>query len=251
VWTREPDDWLAGVFGYPVFRLCVPEQGTNGAAESVPLARLGEEREAFYYAKVAASHVAGVQALTAAGFHPVDMNLTLEQEATGARQGGLLEELGVRAVRDEDGTHLLDIAGSCFVYSRFHLDPLVPAATADAVKREWVRSYLQGRRGEAMLVAETAGRPAGFLAVLAARSGGKTVRVIDLVGVGKEHQGRGIGRRLVEAFRRVYAGRCELLRVGTQAANMPSLRLYQRCGFQLAGAAWVLHAHVKEGRVVR
>ena len=33
------------------------------------------------------------------------------------------------------------------------------------------------------------------------------------------------------------------LRVGTQAANVPSVRLYEPLGFSLASAAYVLHLH--------
>jgi hypothetical protein len=33
------------------------------------------------------------------------------------------------------------------------------------------------------------------------------------------------------------------MRVGTQIANIPSLRLYERLGFTMAESAYVLHAH--------
>ena len=101
------------------------------------------------------------------------------------------------------------------------------------------------------MVAEWDGVPVGFLAVLAAEVKGCSCRVIDLIGVSNSHQGRGGGRELVDYFRQLYAGKCDLLRVGTQVANIPSARLYERCGFRLAESAYVLHAHVKDGKLLR
>jgi len=53
----------------------------------------------------------------------------------------------------------LDIAESAFVYSRFHLDPLVPKELANRVKREWIANYVRRQRGERLLVAEVDGNP--------------------------------------------------------------------------------------------
>ncbi|MDD1662940.1 MAG: GNAT family N-acetyltransferase, partial [Methanomicrobiales archaeon] len=142
---------------------------------------------------------------------------------------------------------LLDIAGSCFVHSRFHADPLIPKAFADTVKQKWIANSLSGKRGEGVFVAETGGRPVGFLAVTAAGDAGDRVRVIDLIGVDRGFQGRGAGSSLVASFINDSAGACDRLRVGTQIANIPSLRLYEKFGFRIAGASYVLHAHVDAG----
>src|SRR5690606_27530818 len=103
--------------------------------------------------------------------------------------------------------------------SRFHMDPRIDAADADRVKREWARNCVLGGRGEEVLVARAGDRPAGFLAVLAAGDD----RVIDLIAVSADHRRAGVGRALVAAFAARHAGAREL-RVGTQAANVDSLR---------------------------
>jgi ribosomal protein S18 acetylase RimI-like enzyme len=141
---------------------------------------------------------------------------------------------------------VLDIAGSCFVYSRFHLDPKIAPETAHAIKRAWVRSYLEKTRGEQLLVALRDGKPVGFLAVLATTAHGEPCRVIDLIGVDQAYQGHGVGRALVGHFLAESVGRCAILQVGTQAANIPSLRLYESLGFRVCKTAYVLHAHVGE-----
>jgi ribosomal protein S18 acetylase RimI-like enzyme len=89
-----------------------------------------------------------------------------------------------------------------------------------------------------LLVGAAGPAPTGFLAVLETGD----ARVIDLVGVAPERQGRGVGSTLVDAFVRRHRGH-ELV-VGTQLANVPSLRLYRRAGFAIARSAFVLHRHV-------
>ena len=125
-----------------------------------------------------------------------------------------------------------------------------PVETANRIKREWVRSYCEGQRGECLLVARQAGRVTGFLAVLSTQVGGKTAAVIDLIAVDAGRRGQGVGAALVRHFLRNWCARTEVLRVGTQIANAASLRLYQQCGFSMVDASYVLHAHVRDGKLL-
>jgi ribosomal protein S18 acetylase RimI-like enzyme len=196
---------------------------------------------AFYYAKIPVSDVATVAELEGAGLAVVDVQVTLI--STGAVLPLPSPDVSVDPVDSSTAFSVLNIAESCFRYSRFHLDPLVNRETANRIKRAWIESYINGHRGEVLLVAAIAGRPAGFLAVLASNFNNQCVYHIDLVGVAPQFQRRGVGRALVRAFMLYAAGRAERLQVGTQIANTPSLRLYQRCGFGIGSAAYVLHGH--------
>jgi len=224
------DAWLTGLFGRPVSRV---EPG--GDVSSLP-------SPGFAYAKVPGENVAEVSRLEAAGFRVVDVNMTF------SRAGGGIQPPSAPVVRVDAATApaVLDIAGSCFRYSRFHLDPLVDDVLAHRIKREWVRSYAEGRRGHSLWAALDGAKPAGFLAVITTEAGGKRQAVIDLIGVAGDKQGRGFGRDLTRFFVREFAAYDELL-VGTQAANAPSMRLYESCGFRVSRAAYVLHRH-SEGR---
>lgn len=215
------DDWLSDVLGFDAY---------VGDAQTPPT------KPGLHTCRVRADDPASVGVLEHAGFRVVDVNMTLERDGwAGLASTGVVAP----ATPDQHG-ELLRIAGSCFRYSRFHLDPLIPRELADRVKREWVRSYVEGTRGVELLAAEHEGRPAGFLAVLEARDG---ARVIDLVGVASDAQSRGVGEALVTAFAQRH-GEGRTLRVGTQAANIPSLRLYEKLGFRIASAHYVLHCHV-------
>lgn len=217
------DGWLSEVFGYPVYAV------DEAPAEAPPA-------PAFLYAKVPVADVARVRRLGAAGFSVVDTNVTLAFDACD-NLSQANDAVGV--VRPEERDAVLDVAGSCFRTSRFHLDPAIPDELADRVKRAWVASYFDGSRGLELLVARDGERPVGFLAVLETEDG---ARAIDLVGVARAAQGRGFGRALVAEFVRRHAGR-ELL-VGTQVANVRSLELYRRAGFGIVRASYVLHRHV-------
>jgi ribosomal protein S18 acetylase RimI-like enzyme len=247
----EPDVWLADILGRDVYRL-VCSNDHNADSEAVREVITGARgRSAFYYAKVPTQRVNQVRALCGGGFSVVDVQVTFERAPDGLAGHWTRPGLHVRDITHPDHADVLDIAGNCFRYSRFHLDPFFSPEQANLIKREWVRNCILGQRGERVLVAEMDRVPVGFLAVLAADVNGRSCRVIDLIGVSAATQGRGVGTELVKAFTSAYAGRCEVLRVGTQVANVASVRLYEGCGFRLLESAYVLHAHINERKILR
>jgi ribosomal protein S18 acetylase RimI-like enzyme len=237
------DGWLAGVLGVDVFRV---NDASPGAAPALRR-QIANQSSAFYFAKVVTTDVDRLRTLRELGFDVVDVNLTFAASASAiVGAAAVADGVEVTLAQESHRDAVLDIAGSCFRYSRFHLDPQVGAAAAHAVKREWIRSYFDGRRGDRLFVASVAGRPAGFLAALTQASSGRSSAVIDLIGVAADRQRSGVGRALVQAFARHYAGAAELI-VGTQAANIPSIRMYEGLGFRAVGSAYVLHRHASAG----
>ncbi len=239
----DSDPWLGQLFGYPVFRLAT---GKDPSPENQSLTDIAALKEAFVYVRVPCADIREVNELLEKGFRVVDTALRFRRNVPSPGDG---DNDSVREATAADFGPVMDIAGQCFRYSRFHLDPLVPRPLADAIKRAWMDSYRLGKRGRGCLVAERGGKVAGFLAVLDS-PGEKATRVIDLIGVRTEDQGSGVGRALVNSFMREAWPDVEELEVGTQAANVPSVRLYEACGFRFAEAAYVLHAHFRGGRPV-
>jgi ribosomal protein S18 acetylase RimI-like enzyme len=238
-----PDTWLARTLAIPTFSLR-PPPSVDPRALASQMERVASSGDAFFFARVPAADVPGVAALAAAGFGVVDTQLGFEHAVPVPGPAGI--EVGPAAPAERGA--VLDIAGSCFRYSRFHQDPRIGREAADRVKRAWAQNCLDGRRGEEVLVARLAGKPTGFLAVLIAPADGGAAAIIDLVGVGVQDQGRGVGAALVAAFVTRWGPRAASLRVGTQAANVASVRLYERCGFRFRSASYVMHAHFRRGR---
>jgi ribosomal protein S18 acetylase RimI-like enzyme len=230
------DVWLSEVFGYDVFKVNL-ENSKNIFPKELP-------KRAFYYAKVPVTAVSQVGDLTNAGFRVVDVNVTFERKPQAIASN---ENIIVRDVKPEDEADILKIAETAFIYSRFHLDPHVSKELANKIKREWIANYIRKQRGERLLVAEINGKPAGFLAELVTN---ERIGVIDLIGVDKNMQGQGIGKRLVQYHINDAVKKYSNLLVGTQIANIPSMRLYQTCGYQISNSTYVLHAHVNEDKII-
>jgi dTDP-4-amino-4,6-dideoxy-D-galactose acyltransferase len=260
----EHDTWLSEILGYDAFKVSL-EEGQKGGVEKrrnretekrrncAPIPRfpdspIPQSRRALYYVKVPTQQIDTVRGLGAQGFYVVDVNVTLSRilHPTPYTLHSLYKGVIVQDIEPAHYNAVLDIAGSCFRYSRFHLDPAIPDRLAHAVKRAWVQSYIEGNRGERLLVALLDGQPAGFLAVLQTTVQGEPCRVIDLIGVHHRCQGQGVGKALVTFLIEDSGGRYPAIRVGTQAANIPSLRLYESLGFHMQETTYVLHAHVGE-----
>jgi ribosomal protein S18 acetylase RimI-like enzyme len=230
-YTLQADAWLAAHLGKPSWRVESAQRG------GPPLASLAGTAS-FAYAKVAAADVPAVRQLGAHGFFPVDVALTFEGPPT---PGGSCAR--ARFARPSDREAVTHIAATTFRYSRFHLDPQIEPRIANAIKAQWAGNFFDGRRGDAMIVAEADGAVAGFLQLLWQAP---AVLIIDLIGVGAAHQGRGLARQMIALAmaQGIGAGSAPtLLRVGTQVANGPSIRLYESLGLRLASAQYVLHYH--------
>jgi ribosomal protein S18 acetylase RimI-like enzyme len=244
----EPDAWLANIFGYPVFKVSFVAEEKNVSADEFTKVISGQT--AFLYAKIPTTRIDQVRALTAAGFNVIDVNVAFER-APASRDDGAKRILTVREIRADEHTAVLKIAETSFVYSRFHLDPQIPNRLANAVKRAWIESYCNKERGECLLVAQVKGKPAGFLAVLRATINGESVRVIDLIAVDKSYQNHGVGSALIDFIIHDPVLDYDRLRVGTQAANIPSLQFYEKLGFRIVKTTFVAHAHFRNGEVLR
>lgn len=243
------DEWLAGVLARPVFAV-VPEAAVGDPGEELRAHAVGRSG-ALYFARVPTADVAVVHALEAAGMRTVDVNVTFGRPGApglpAAAAGAAAVAVAPLTPGDPpaDAAAVLDIAETCFRYSRFHLDPAIPKALAGKVKREWIANYVRRARGLELLVARRDGVPVGFLAVIKVGAEPRSPRAIDLVGVSGAAQRSGAGSALVRAFVERHGPSCDELRVGTQAANLPSLAFYERNGFTVVQTSYVLHMHAE------
>lgn len=254
------DSWLSEIVSCGAFNVKMEGAGEKEARGRMLRDHFGSKRKAFYFAKVDTTQVDYVRELCSSGFYSVDANITLRRDVgVGSEYLGRYDKGQCSIVEAHDGgclnstqqETLLGIAASCFKYSRFHLDPLIPMSIANKIKRRWVGSYLDGKRGERLFVALKGDRPVGFIAVLTAEFRGEPHCTIDLVGVSLDHQGQGVGAALMQCFLAYCEGQNEPACVGTQAANIPSLGFYARAGFVPVASSYVFHAHVDEGIIVR
>lgn len=228
----EKDPWLSGVLERPAWRVT---EASGGAS----LAELKAGGSQFATARLPATDTQGAGELEAFGFRIVDAALTFDIDVVRAPE----RDVHVRFARAGDAAAVEAIAGSGFRFSRFHLDPAIPEALAHRIKAAWAGNWFRGARGDGMVVAEDSGRVAGFLLLLWGRD---HRLVIDLIAVDSASRGRGLAGAMIGFTARNGTGdarRPAGLLVGTQAANVPSVRLYESLGFRLRDSQFVLHHH--------
>jgi ribosomal protein S18 acetylase RimI-like enzyme len=225
------DEFLSGIVGRPAFRVALPQQGCDGAG--LAAIRAAQSRPVFLYAKLPTFSVRAIRQLDELGFHVVDTTVTFERPAGDPPAAG-----STRHAAPQDRDAVMDLARQCFSHSRLHLDPAISRQAADHSRAEWAGNFFVGRRGDHMIVGESDGALAGFAQLLSPRDGTLT---IDLIGVAAAFRRRGIAGALVAAAGAIAGTRT--LRVGTQIANIPSLRLYETLGFRIVETQYVLHYH--------
>lgn len=228
-----PDSWLGEVLQRPTWRLTSP---TGDVATTVRRLR-DESSHGFVYGRVGSMDTKTLNALEAIGFRVVDVNVTFEislLDLASPRDDG-----SVRWARGEDEAVVSSLATGCFKWSRFHLDPQIERSLADNSRGAWVNNFFQGRRGTGMAVAEVGGAVVGFLLLLGPNAGTQT---IDLIGVAEAARRRGLASELARWAAHRTPG-VERVRVGTQVANVASLRLYEKVGFRVVNTQYVVHLH--------
>lgn len=153
----------------------------------------------------------------------------------------LAQKVVVRDFEQKDLTSLEKIASESFVFDRFHTDSNLPKNLADESRVQWVRNGCNGR-AKKVLVAEYNNKVIGFLLVMEKQHQTKTYGVIDLVAVDSKHRGLKAGYDLVNAFLNYCKqNQYDYAVVGTQAHNIISLNLYERCGFMIESSYYSLH----------
>lgn len=233
-----PDIWLSEALSQSCFQL---------ALDATPLSEYddralssfikGQSSGAFIYSKIPTSHVRNIHCLESLGFRLIATQAIFERSVV--RKAYFEKNAVIEFAVSTDQPMVVELARNSFEYSRFRLDPLIDKLKADHIKAEWVRNYFLGKRGEWLVTAKISGALAGFLLLLKDREG---ILTIDLIAVDQEHQRKGLARGMIH-YAEYYCKDVNKIRVGTQITNSPSIKLYEKSGFQLVNSSYVFHYH--------
>ncbi|WP_075183405.1 dTDP-4-amino-4,6-dideoxy-D-galactose acyltransferase [Pantoea sp. 1.19] len=182
-------------------------------------------------AKRDASQTADIDALSALGFRLVEGEAELLLRPSVAERPA-----GIRVARTAQIPALREAAAAAFSHSRFR----APWFAADASARfyaQWIDNAVHGTFDHLCLLAIDAhGDLQGFVSL---RETGPQAGRIGLLATLEGHQGKGVATRLLTAAQDWCLTRgIDQLRVATQLANLPALRLYLRCGATLERTAY-------------
>lgn len=191
----------------------------------------------FRWTTTSPQDVLAAQALTDQGFYIVDTRVTLEKKLPSRIIAPIPQGYAIRASQPTDEEQVTAIASTAFTCNRFYNDPAILPLSASKIKEMWARNFFRGMRGDIMVVATQGKKVVGFNLVLKKDD----VLVIDLIAVDAAHRQRGLASAMIAASATTPG--INLMRVGTQLANIASLRAYQKAGFVITGAEHVWHCH--------
>jgi len=225
------DQFIGGILGKPTWRVMEPGEVTPD------MFRVGPD--GFAYAKVDCADITSIKALEKVGFNLIDTNTQFDRTNMGPWPEVVLPNgYNVRFAKSADAAAVEKVAATSFVYTRFHLDPMIPDKMANDIKSHWAGNFFTGTRGEWMVVLTFHGKVVGFLQLL---SKNETI-IIDLIAVDKTHQGKGLAAGMIE-FAAKHCGEWGRMLAGTQLSNIPSTRAYEKRGFRMCGSSYVFHYH--------
>ena len=231
------DGWLSEIFKYDVLKLSI-NQPSNVKGLSQHFRGELRKKPVFIYTKIPVGDIACIHLLENEGFRLIDTNIAFERPI--GKDEVISSNITVRFARAEDEAQVRHIAGNSITFSRFHLDPRITNKIAKSLKEEWAGNYFHGKRGNKMVVVEKDGHIAGFLQLVFSGD----ILIVDLIAVSKKFRHMKIASNMI-AYAEANLEGFNRIRVGTQVANIPSLPFYQKLGFSIINASYILHYHNK------
>ncbi len=223
--------WDSDFFGLPIARVAGSRLTPALWREAVNWLR--EHDIACLYFLADAGHRPTIRLAEEIGFSLVDVRVDMMRRLSGSSltvNERSHNTISIRTAEDHDLAALEDIAARVHEDSRFFFDEGFPDTLCRELYSLWIRKSCQGFADQ-VLTALVEGCPKGYVS-LHRESGG--AGRIGLLGVAVSHRARGVGRALVsEALRWCAREGMRRVSVATQARNLASQRLYQRCGFQI------------------
>ncbi len=234
------DQWLSQICDKSVYKLNIDDQFINTINDTSTLEHKNLKQilaqKVFVFAKIDTSKISHIHFAESLGLRLMDTNVTYEKHYATNHIFNNNCEIRFAASIDEEQT--VNVARNSFVYSRFHLDHQFSKSLANEIKAEWVRNYFTGKRGNQMVLAIKDHKVVGFLQLL----NHKDNLIIDLIAVDNNYRRMGIANDMI-AFAEKKLPQFKFVQVGTQIANVPSLKLYARMGFSIVGSSYVFHYH--------
>jgi dTDP-4-amino-4,6-dideoxy-D-galactose acyltransferase len=233
-------EWDSKFFGVQIGRFSWPGATPDELADALRWAD-GAGLECIYWL-IDGSDPSSPRAAEACGFHLVDVQLTFETNLRPSRQKSSDSALTrVRPFDPGDLPALLVLARQSHRDSRFYHDGHFPEAKCAALYEEWIHRAL--RESEMILVAEQDLQPAGYCVCHLSSEG---VGSIGLIAVDRRWHRSHLGTGLMNsAFKHFEESGMRSATVVTQGRNIPSQRLYQRCGFVTKSMKLWYHRWIK------
>lgn len=215
-------EWDSHFFGHRIARLNRSRLDQEHVERAIQWCR--KEKIACLYFLADSDDAPTVRLCEENHFRQTDVRMTFKRLITDL---DIRDARALRPACEDDLSALRAIAAEGHRDSRFYFDPHFDRAMCDLFYETWIENSFRGF-AQAVLVAESAGHPAGYVTCHLRERESQ----LGLIGVADAHQGEGLGTMLVQGFLawslRQGAKRAIVV---TQGRNVRAQRLYQRNGF--------------------
>jgi ribosomal protein S18 acetylase RimI-like enzyme len=195
------------------------------------------------FARVPLADVCSILAFEKVGGSLTDVLLTFNCQLSKEREKSFISPT-VGAATQRDMATVESIAREVFTIDHFHADQSLDAKKSSEVFSKWVSNAFASCP-ESLLVARKREVPVGFIICKVHKIlPNYDVGVIDLVGVDPQTRGQNVGTALVMHALHWFRPGVKSVYVGTQAANLRALRLYDKCNFRHVFAEATFHLHI-------
>lgn len=194
------------------------------------------------FARIMLSDMPTIQSLELEGAILTDILLTfhidLKRDVLPTRSSSVVE---IVKADERDEQVLMEMASNIFKTDHFHIDYHLSTSKCNQLYAKWIQSCLKGL-ADTVLVAIKDGKSIGFITCkLGSIFNSYNYGIIDLVGVKKEYEGKGVGSMLITGALKWFSNQTESVYVGTQVTNIPAIRLYNKAGFRQILSEATLH----------
>jgi len=234
------DEWLEKILKKKVYNLVLDDifiKKTNNkkSEEYKDFFKIINKKTVFIYSKISTLSISQIKFLEKWGFNLIDTNVVFEKKIILNKEKNKHK---IRFAEQYDENIVKELARKSFKFSRFHLDEKIPNKIANEIKYKWVENYFKGKRGDRMVVAIIDNMVVGFLLLIKKMNS----LIIDLIALDDKFRGKKIADDMI-----IYAENniknIKKIIVGTQIANIPSIRFYEKCGFHIIESNYVFHYH--------
>jgi len=220
--------WDSSFWGFEIARLHRSRLSSDDALSSIQWCESNNVRCLYFAADGTDADTLSVAARER--FAYVDTRVDLQISVSARETGQAGPHLCFRKARADDLPVLCGIARRAHIDTRFFKDSNFPNDQAAELYAKWLERDLAEHT---LLIACESNSPSVALGYISCQSADQDFGRIGLVGVAEAARNRGVGAALVEAGLQHFkdVGR-PIVRVATQATNVPAMRLYESAGFK-------------------
>ncbi|WP_057936021.1 GNAT family N-acetyltransferase [Algoriphagus resistens] len=161
------------------------------------------------------------------GFHWVDTKVIFEKELQNQ-----IEVVSIQPFQGNLNNELEELAFLSGIHSRFKIDPRLQNGEFEKLYRLWITKAYESN--SILQSPDLAG-----MVTLTVEHGQAN---IGLIAVSGENQGKGWGRKLLQAAEyQAFRQGAVIMKIPTQSSNAPACKLYESLGYQLKNKIHVYH----------